>query len=73
MTIRQAIITFDQQRIAKWDVQAEGNLLAYLLKEALTGADYAKERGIISIDLLGEKQSVYIGPEAGIDGQMTVS
>ena len=72
MTIRQAIITFDQKRISKWDVQAEGNVIAYLLKEALSGSDYAKERGVISIDLVGAKQSIYIGPEAGIDGQMTV-
>lgn len=73
MAIRQAIITFDQKRVGKWDTQAEGQVLAHLFKQALIGQDYAKERGVVSIDLLGADQSVYIGPEAGIDGQMTVS
>lgn len=73
MTIRQAIITFDQKRVGQWDMQAEGQVIAYLFKAALTGREHAKERGVISIDLLGHDQSVFIGPAEGIDGQMTVS
>lgn len=73
MAIRQAIITFDQKRVGKWDIQAEGNVLAYMLKAALTGHEHAQERGVIRIDLLGLDQTVFIGPGAGIDGEMTVS
>ncbi len=48
--MKQYIITVDPERVAKWDIQAEGNVIAYLFKAALTGKDYAKERGVISIE-----------------------
>lgn len=69
MPIRQAIVTFDTARL----LQADGAAIGELLRNALAGKAADQESGIIRIDLVGAGQSVYIGPEAGIDGQMTVS
>ena len=71
-TIRQAIITFDSKRARKWDYQAEGQSITWILKEALNERDYPRERGIISIDVLGIDQSVFIGPADNIDGETVV-
>lgn len=67
MTQRQAIITFDPERIAQLDLQAEAHDLAWKLKQALLGNDYAPGRGIVDIELVGEGAGVFIQP-ARLDG-----
>lgn len=62
VAIRQAIITYDGERVAKWDVQAEAYNLAFLLKRALNGQDYGRERGIVSIRLVPEGSEIIVAP-----------
>lgn len=52
MTTRRAVITFDPDRIAKADLQAEAHNIAWILRQALLGRDYPRERGILSIELI---------------------
>ena len=54
MQQRRAIITFDPARIAAADLQAEAHNIAWIVRQALLGRDYPRERGILSIDLIGE-------------------
>lgn len=60
--LRQAIITFDPERIRQINVQAEGGVIAWALKCALLGEDYARERGIESIDLIDPDAAIYVRP-----------
>lgn len=52
--IRKAIITFDPERIEQLDNQAEGAVLAYIIKHGLLGRPYAPERGILNIEVLDD-------------------
>lgn len=69
----RAIITFDPERVAHWDMQAEAHSIAYAVRSALTGKGFVATRGLMRVDVLAAGQSVYIGPSSGIDGEMTVS
>lgn len=59
---RQAIITFDAERIAALDLQAEAHSLAWILKNGLLGRDYAAARGILSISLIEDGCTVEVTP-----------
>lgn len=62
MTMKQAIITFDSDRIAQLDLQAEAQSLAWIIKQALLGNDYPKERGIVSIALIEDGYHLTVRP-----------
>lgn len=62
MKPQQAIITFDPARIAQLDLQAEAGVFAHAIKAALQGKDYARERGIVSVDLLADGCEVLVRP-----------
>lgn len=65
-----AVIEFDPARLAKMDAQAEGYVFAQMVRKALLGHDYAPGRGIVKVTLC---EAPLIAPQAGIDGEMTVS
>lgn len=44
--MKKAVITFDPERISQINIQAEGEVLAYIIREGLLGRPYAKERDI---------------------------
>jgi len=52
--MRQAVITFDPERIADWDIQAEGQAIAYAIKSALTEKGFVETRGMLRIDVMPE-------------------
>lgn len=52
MNKQQALITFDPDRLADFDYQAEGQALGWIIMNALRGNQYPRERGIIEIELL---------------------
>lgn len=60
--MKQAIITFDPDRIAQLDLQAEAHSLAWIIKQALMGNDYPKERGIASIALIEDGCHLTVTP-----------
>lgn len=49
---RFAIITYDPDRLAVLNWQAEGHSFAYSVWRGLRGWTYAKERGIINITVM---------------------
>lgn len=49
--MKKAVITFDPERISQINIQAEGEVLAYIIREGLLGRPYAKERGIFDIEV----------------------
>lgn len=51
---RFAIITYDVDRLASLNWQAEGSIFAHAILRGLNGFTYAKERGIINITLLDQ-------------------
>jgi len=66
---RHALIEFDPHEIAQLDLQAEGYVFASLVKRALLGEPYPRERGILRITPVDPP---LIAPEAGIDGELSV-
>lgn len=60
--LRQAIITFDPERIAQVDPQAEGFVFTSMVRRALIGEEHPAERGIVSIDLLDPAADIMIRP-----------
>lgn len=63
---RQAIITFDPERIRKIDMDAEARTVAWIVKQALCGNDYPRERGIISINLIEDGCTLHVEPPATV-------
>jgi hypothetical protein len=55
---RFAIITYDAERLANLDWQAEGNSFAYAILRGMSGFTYAKERGIINITVMDQVPKV---------------
>jgi hypothetical protein len=51
---RFAIITYDPERLAALNWQAEGNSFSYAIMLGLSGFSYAKERGIINITVMDQ-------------------
>jgi hypothetical protein len=51
---RFAIITYDPDRIAELNWQAEGNSFSYAILRGISGLTYAKERGIINITVMDQ-------------------
>lgn len=39
--MKKAVITFDPERISQINIQAEGEVLAYIIREGLLGRPYA--------------------------------
>lgn len=62
MAIRQAIITYDSERVDAWDLQAEGRSVDWIFYRALTGHDYPRERGILSIRHIPEGNEIIVAP-----------
>jgi hypothetical protein len=51
---RFAIITYDPDRIAELNWQAEGSSFSYAILRGISGLTYAKERGIINITVMDQ-------------------
>lgn len=67
---RFALVEYDPLVLARIDLQAEGHVFASLIKRGLLGEPHPMERGILRITPV---EPPLIAPEAGIDGEMTVS
>jgi hypothetical protein len=65
-----ALIEFDPARVAKLNMQAEAGVFAHIIRSGLLGLDYPVERGIVQITPC---DAPLVFPQAGIDGEMTVS
>ena len=64
MAIRQAIITYDSQIVAKWDLQAEGASIDWIFRCSLNGVEYPPSRGILSIRHVAEGSEIMVAPAA---------
>lgn len=62
VAIRQAIITYDGERVRKWDSQAEGSGIDWIFKCSLNGVQYPPSRGILSIRHVPEGSEIIIVP-----------
>ncbi len=51
---RFAIITYDPDRVAQIEANADGPSFTWIILQALKGRDYPKERGIINITLMDQ-------------------
>lgn len=55
--MKAAILTYNVQRVTKWNAQAEGSSVCWALRLALTGAAWEPERGLIGVTLLTPGQA----------------
>jgi hypothetical protein len=55
---RFAIITYDPERVANLNWQAEGSSFGYAIWRGVNGFTYAKERGLINITIMDEVKAV---------------
>lgn len=65
-----ALIEFDPVQITNMNLQAEGGVFAHIVRAGLLGQNYPTERGIVRITPC---DAPLVFPQAGIDGEMTVS
>ncbi len=65
MAIRQAIITFDSERVTKWDFQAEAANIDWIFKTSLNGLEHPPSRGILSIRHVPEGSEIIVAPALG--------
>jgi hypothetical protein len=67
MATRQAIITYDPAWIEAWGSSAQWAPMNHIFTRALSGHDYPRERGIISIRHVPEGNEIIVAPVPGAD------
>jgi hypothetical protein len=62
MAIKQAIVTYDSERVRSWNLQGEGSSIAWIFMNALTGKPHPNERGVISIRHIPDDSEIIVAP-----------